>query len=71
MATSPTETGKQRIKQVLIKMKLPLHKGLVKIPIQVRLHEQYGINLTRCPCCNKNTMELLTVYQPWKKGDDG
>ena len=62
---------RNRINEVLAKMKLPLHKGLVKIPIQVRLLKQYGINITECPCCNKNTMELLLVYQPWKKGDDG
>ena len=62
---------RNRINAVLVKMKLPLHKGLVKIPIQVRLLEQYGINITMCPCCNQNTMQLLLVYQPWKKGDDG
>jgi hypothetical protein len=62
---------RNRINAVLVKMKLPLHKGLVKIPIQVRLLEQYGINITQCPCCNQNTMQLLLVYQPWKKGDDG
>lgn len=62
---------RNRINAVLAKMKLPLHKGLVKIPIQVRLLEQYGINITQCPCCNQNTMQLLLVYQPWKKGDDG
>ena len=62
---------RNRINAVLVKMKLPLHRGLVKIPIQVRLLEQYGINITQCPCCNQNTMQLLLVYQPWKKGDDG
>lgn len=62
---------RNRINAVLTKMKLPLHKGLVKIPIQVRLMEQYGINITQCPCCNQNTMQLLLVYHPWKKGDDG
>lgn len=62
---------RNRINAVLVKLKLPLHKGLVKIPIQVRLLEQYGINIGQCPCCNQNTMQLLMVYQPWKKGDDG
>ena len=62
---------RNRINAVLVKMKLTLHRGLVKIPIQVRLLEQYGINITQCPCCNQNTMQLLLVYQPWKKGDDG
>lgn len=61
----------QRINAVLIKMKLPLHKGLVKTPIQLRLLEQYGIQINQCPCCKNNTMELLVVFHPWKKGDDG
>src|SRR6185312_10373214 len=38
-----------RIKEVLKKMKLPLHKGLVKIPIEVRMLEQYGIDMKECP----------------------
>jgi Putative transposase/Transposase zinc-binding domain len=62
---------RERINAVLLKMKLPLHKGLIQIPIQLRLKEQYGINIHECPCCHKNTMELQFVYNPWKKGDDG
>lgn len=62
---------RQRINAVLVKMKLPLHKGLVKTPIQLRLLEQYGIQINQCPCCKNNTMELLVVFHPWKKGDDG
>lgn len=61
----------QRINEVLKKMKLPLHKGMIKIPIEVHLLEKYGITISQCPCCQKNTMELQVVYQPWKKGDDG
>ncbi|MFN2440581.1 MAG: transposase [Chitinophagaceae bacterium] len=41
----------RRINEVVKKMQLPLHKGLVKIPIQVRLLEQFGIDMTECPCC--------------------
>ncbi|MCK9403484.1 MAG: hypothetical protein M0Q26_08800 [Chitinophagaceae bacterium] len=49
------EEGNKRIRinEVLANTELPLHKGLVKIPIQVRLLEQYGINITECPCCKK------------------
>jgi len=60
-----------RINEVLKKMKLLMHKGLVKIPLQVRMMEQFGIDVTQCPCCNNNTMQLLLVYNPWKKTDDG
>jgi hypothetical protein len=34
-----------RIKAVLKNMGLPLHKGLVKIPIEVRMLKQYGIDM--------------------------
>jgi hypothetical protein len=61
----------QRINEVLKKMKLPLHKGLVKVPLQLRLVQQYGIDLTECPCCKNKTLQLVQVYYPWKQADDG
>ena len=64
--------------EVLKKMKLPLHKGLVKIPLQLRLIQQYGIDPAQCPCCRKKTLQLVQVYNPclagrqaWKRTDDG
>jgi hypothetical protein len=60
-----------RINDVLKKMKLPLHKGLIKIPLSLRMIEQYGIDLTECPCCKNKTMQLVQVYYPWKQPDDG
>ncbi len=61
----------RRITQVLKKMKLPLHKGLVKIPIQVRLLEQFGIDMAECPCCKNKTLQLIKIFYPWKNADDG
>ena len=61
----------QRITQVLKKMKLPLHKGLVKIPLQVRMLEQFGIDMSECPCCKNKTLQLLKIFYPWKNTDDG
>lgn len=61
----------QRINEVLKKMKLPLHNGLVKIPLQIRMLEQYGIDINQCRHCKGNTLQLVHVYYPWKKGDDG
>jgi hypothetical protein len=52
-------------------MKLPLHKGLIKIPLPLRMIEHYGIDLTECPCCKNKTLQLVQVYNPWKRGDDG
>jgi hypothetical protein len=67
-----------RINEILGKMKAPLHKGLVKVPLELRLVWQYGIDITECPCCKNKTMQLVQVYytclagrQAWKKADDG
>jgi Putative transposase/Transposase zinc-binding domain len=61
----------QRINEVLKKMKLPLHKGLVKIPIEVRMLEQFGIDVAECPCCKNKTLQLVKIFYPWKHSRDG
>ncbi len=67
----------RRINEVLKKMKLPLHKGLVKIPLELRMMERYGINIKQCPCCKQETLQLLTIYYLCaqhpveKQADDG
>jgi hypothetical protein len=61
----------QRINDVLKKMQLPVHKALMKIPMKVRMMEQYGIDMDECPCCKGKTMQLVQVYYPWKQADDG
>jgi hypothetical protein len=62
-----------RINMVLKSMGLPLHKGLVKVPLEVRMLEQYGIDIRECPCCKGKTMQLVQVYVPCcrKGADDG
>lgn len=61
----------QRINEVLKRMQLPMHKALVKIPMQVRMMEQYGIDIHQCPGCKGGTLQLVHVYYPWKNADDG
>ena len=61
----------QRINDVLKKMKLPQHKGLVTIPLQLRMMERYGMDINQCPCCKQPTLQLLKIYYPWKQADDG
>lgn len=60
-----------RIIDVLNKMKLPLHKGLVKIPLQLYMAEKYGIDMRECPCCKNKTLQLVSIFYPWKHVDDG
>src|SRR5450759_349544 len=61
----------RRINEVLNKMRLPLHKGLVKIPLQLRMLEQFGIDMAECPCCKNKTLKLVKIFYPWKHSDDG
>lgn len=61
----------QCINAILKAMKLPQHRGLVKIPLEIRMKEMYGIAMLECPCCKKETLQLLAVYVPWKQADDG
>jgi hypothetical protein len=56
-----------RINEVLKKMKLPGHKGLVKVPVQLRMRERYVIDTNECPCCKQKTLQLLKIFYPWKK----
>jgi hypothetical protein len=53
-----------RINAVLKSMGLPVHKGLVKIPVVLRIKEQYGIDISECPCCKGKTLQLVQVCFP-------
>jgi hypothetical protein len=67
----------RHISEVLKKMKLPQHKGLVKIPIAILMKECYGLDINQCPCCKQSTLQLLKIYYPWQRqlmcirADDG
>lgn len=60
-----------RINQALRAMNLPPHQGLIKIPLQVRMKEAFGVDINECPCCKNKSLKLIKVFYPWKKGDDG
>jgi hypothetical protein len=52
-------------------MRLPEHKGLIKVPLQVSVLERYGIDITQCPVCHKKTVQLVQAYYPCKQTEDG
>lgn len=61
----------KRINEVLKKMKLPLHRGLVKVPLELRLKQQYSIDTSQCPCCHQKTLQLVKIVYPFPRADDG
>jgi len=63
---------KQRVNKILHSMRLPLHKGLVKVPLQVALLVNFSMDISVCPCCTNTTLQLVhVVYAGGKGADDG
>ena len=60
----------QRIKGVLLKLKLPQHPPPVQVPFTVRLLESYGMDVTTCPVCGRKTLRLVAVCYAFKGGED-
>lgn len=60
-----------RIESVLKELELPLHPLFVKVPTAVRMKEQYGLDITLCPCCGAGRLELILVRYFTKGADDG
>ncbi len=60
-----------RINEVLKGLKLPPHRGLAKIPVELIMMEKYGMDIRQCPCCKERSLKLVQVYYPWKLADDG
>ncbi|MDQ3843321.1 MAG: IS91 family transposase [Bacteroidota bacterium] len=63
--------GRQgRINAVLKTMQLPLHKGLVIVPLPLQVLGCFGVDIRECPCCRNKTMQLVMVYYPRRGVDD-
>lgn len=55
----------QRLNDLRVKMKLPPAPPKVRIPIQQRMLEKYGKDISRCPKCEKGTMLLMETIRPY------
>jgi len=62
---------KQRILQINLVLKVPLHAQKVKIPWEVRLLETYNIQYNQCPHCKQLTLVLKQTDFNKKPPDDG
>ena len=61
----------KRINEVLQTMKLPTHKQVVNVPLQIRMLEHFGTCVEQCPCCKNRTLKLVRIFSPWKQTADG
>ncbi len=51
----------QRLKTICSLMKIPPPPPKIRIPWQLRLLEQFKIVFNECPCCKKNSLQLIAV----------
>lgn len=51
----------ERLKMICTLMQLPPHPAKIKTPWQVRLLEQFKVVFNQCPCCKKQTLQLIAV----------
>jgi hypothetical protein len=54
---------RQRLNELRVKMKLPPAPPKVRIPVQQRMLEKYGKDISRCPKCEKGTMRLMETIR--------
>lgn len=50
---------KQRINLIRACLGLAEAKPSVQVPVQIRMLEKYGNNITLCPCCDKGTLVIV------------
>jgi hypothetical protein len=55
----------KRLNELRLKMKLPPAPPKVRIPVQQRLLEKYGKDISRCPKCEKGTMVLMETIRSY------
>ena len=56
---------RQRLNELRVKMKLPPAPPKVRIPVQQRMLEKYGKDISRCPKCGRGTMLLMETIRPY------
>jgi hypothetical protein len=61
----------ERIRDVLLQLKLPQHPPPVQVPFSQRLLEGYGMDVRQCPYCGNKTLRLVAVCYAFKGGEDG
>ena len=51
----------ERLKAICALMQIPPHPAKIKTPWQVRLLEKFKVVFNECPCCKKQTLQLIAV----------
>jgi hypothetical protein len=51
----------KRLKMICGLMRIPPHPAKIKISWQIRLLEQFKVVFNECPCCRKQTLQLIAV----------
>ena len=53
----------KRLQQLFDLMKLPPPPQKVQVPVQTRMLEKHGVDITMCPGCKKGKLELVATFR--------
>jgi len=54
----------QRLNEIRASLKLEAMKPMVKVPMEIRMLSKYGVDILKCPCCEKGRLVLVRVAYP-------
>ena len=54
----------QRLDDIRASLKLEPRKPIVKVPIEIRVLSRFGVDVLKCPCCEKGRLVLVRIVYP-------
>jgi len=54
----------QRLDDIRASLKLEPRKPIVKVPIEIRMLSRFGVDVLKCPCCEKGRLVLVRIVYP-------
>lgn len=54
----------QRLDEIRASLKLDARRPMVKVPMEIRLLSKFGVDILKCPCCEKGRLLLVQIGYP-------
>lgn len=54
----------QRLNEIRLSLKLEAMRPMVKLPVEIRMLSAFGVDILKCPCCEKGRLLLVKSIYP-------
>lgn len=54
----------QRLNEIRLSLKLEAMRPMVKVPVEIRMLSAFGVDILKCPCCEKGRLLLVKSIYP-------